>query len=147
MLRLFSLLLSLCVLTGAIGVPTAAWQCGAAETNCAVSLAAEPVGCCDDAVGLSATATARATDEADDCCSVTVAYDHVLTESVGPILTLDWPAPAVWLPATVAVEWGTWRGSIATRSAAFARWFAADSGPPGRVVGWALVVALHQLRN
>ncbi len=144
-MRLFSLLLSLCVLTGAIGVPTAGWHCGMVEAGGATPLVAAPVSCCGEAAGL--TATALAADEADGCCTLTVAYDHVLTESVGPVFTLDWPAPAVWLPATVDAWWGTWRGSSATRTAAFVHWFAADSGPPGRAVGWALVVALHQLRN
>ena len=147
MMRLFSLLLSLCVLTGAIGVPTADWQCGVAGTDCAVPLAAARVGCCGDAAGLAATATALATDEAGDCCTVTVAYDHVLTESVGPVFSFDWPAPAVWLPVTVGENWPLWRGAVPAGAAVVSRWFAADSGPPGRAVGRALVVALHQLRN
>ena len=133
MTRLFSLLLSLCVLTGSVGAVSDAWQCRMSGEPTTVS-----APCCAEESADQAAA--------DGCCSVKVAYDHVTTDSVGPVFTLDWPAPAAWLSA-VPTGWRLLRDTALFDGPATVLYrFAADSGPPGRAVGWALVVALHQLR-
>lgn len=102
-----------------------------------------PASCCAVPTDLSTSAD----QEDDGCCSVTVAYDHVVTNSVGPVFTLDWPAPIAALPSSLG-EWRPVTGTVLPVGVATIVWlFGADSGPPGRVVGRALILALHQLRN
>ncbi len=137
LLRVASLLLSLLVLVGAVGVPTAAWQCPMTEA------APVAVSCCAEE---PAVLIPFAKPADDGCCVVTVAYTHLITNSVGPVFALDWPAVVAILPV-VTGAWSSVGAGPVVAAATRSRLFSADSGPPDRVAGRALVLALHQLRT
>lgn len=140
--RLTCLLLSFCVALASVGTTRAEMACAMERAVRSTSpTTAPPTSCCAKAAQAAPLVTAKAKK---GCCALKVTHHHVAPEAAGAFFKL--PAPFVLtLPPTPFV-WPVNR-HWALAAAPVLRLFAANSSPPGRLVGWALVRALHQLRN
>lgn len=142
--RLTCLLLSFCVALASVGTTRAEMACAierAIFSTCATPQASQTAGCCAKATPPAPQGVAKAKS---GCCALKVTHHHVAPEAAGVFFKLS--APLVLTLPPTPFGWLTGNGRTFS-TAPLLRLFAADSSPPGRLVGWALVRALHQLRN